>query len=229
MQELVTLKQALRAGKPVIGTMLTELTVTGTGWVLYITPSARMVTPSMPVSSWISKGSASVTFPAGALSATGEVTVRLAVLDPSSAAARAAFPGGFATGNGDMLESFGALGIEVRDLSEQLVNLAAGQTAQIVIPVTSGAPDTIPLWSFSETAGTWTQEGSLAGCADGVCDSASINHLSWWNADQVLETTCIRVCVQNQDGSVASGVSVYASGYDYNGDSSGTTGEDGCL
>ncbi|MFH1812171.1 MAG: hypothetical protein ABIJ09_25770, partial [Pseudomonadota bacterium] len=177
----------------------------------------------------VTSGSASVTFPAGALAATGPVTVSLAVLDPSSEAARTAFPGGFETSDGGMLESFGALGIEVTDASGQLVNLAAGQNAQIVIPVTSGAPDSIPLWSFNETTGAWVEEGSLGGCADGVCDSVNISHLSWWNADQVLETTCVRVCVHNQDGSIAAGVSVYASGYDYNGDSSGTTGDDGCL
>lgn len=177
----------------------------------------------------VTSGSASVTFPAGALAASGTVTVSLAVLDPSIPEARAAFPGDFGTDRGGLLESFGALGIEVTNSAGELVNIAAGQSAQIVVPVTAGAPDTIPLWSFNETAGSWTEEGTLSGCADGVCDVANIPHLSWWNADQVTETSCVNACIQGQDGSPAVGVSVYASGVSYDGDSSGTTGADGCV
>jgi hypothetical protein len=172
---------------------------------------------------------ATITFPASAFTATGSVTARLAVLDPSIPAELATFPGDFTTDSEGLLESFGAVAIEVEDAAGNTLNLASGKTAQVAIPVRAGSPDTMPLWSFSPTTGVWRQEGNLSGCADGVCDQATITHLSWWNADVVYETTCVNVCIKNPDQTPAVGVSIEATGVDYNGTSSAFSGEDGCA
>ena len=172
---------------------------------------------------------AMVAFPPGAIEGAGLVTARLAVLDASDPEALRAFPGDFRTDQGALLESFGALAIEVSDEGGSLLNLRPGATAEIAIPVSgTGGADEVPLWSYDEAAGAWKREGTLTGCGDGVCD-AVIPHLSWWNADQVLETTCVKVCVEDGGGHPSVGVSIEAQGLDYNGLSYGFTGADGCA
>lgn len=172
---------------------------------------------------------ASVTFPAGSLAATGPVTAYLASLNADSTGELAAFPGDFTTSKGELLESFGAIAIEVRDAAGSLVELADGQSADATIPSTPGAPAAVGLWSFDTASGTWQNDGGqLMGCDDGSC-AGSLPHLSWWNADQVAETTCMLVCVTDEAGSPSPGVEVVAEGVDYNGRSSGFTGTDGCA
>ncbi|MCB9647690.1 MAG: carboxypeptidase regulatory-like domain-containing protein [Deltaproteobacteria bacterium] len=167
-----------------------------------------------------------VTFPPGAFAASGEVTARIAVLDASDRNELATFPGDFTTDDGALLESFGAIAVEVTDSAGNQLNLA--QPAALTLPVSASAADAIPLWSFDEDAGVWVREGELTGCVDGSCD-ASLPHLSWWNADQVLETTCLEVCVEDGDGTLSAGVALQARGIDYGGVSYAATGEDGCA
>jgi len=171
---------------------------------------------------------ASVAIPPGALDATGEVTAYLAWLDAANDATLSALPGDFTTDQGETLESFGAVAIEVRDGLGGLVNLATGQTAAASIPVSTTGTDSIPLWWFDESTGLWVEQGTLTGCASGTC-AGDLAHFSWWNADQVLETTCLTVCAEGGDGSPAVGITVQANGVDYNGESQGTTGPDGCA
>ncbi|MEI7891880.1 MAG: hypothetical protein WCI05_02245 [Myxococcales bacterium] len=174
----------------------------------------------------ISFGGASVTIPANAIDATGQVRINLGTLDASDPGQLSGFPGNFRTNAGGLLESFGAIVVEALDAAGNVVNLRAGQNAAAVIPVTS-LSTTIPLWRFDTTAGTWTAQGTLT-CTGGSC-SSSIPSLGWWNADQVMETTCLQVCAQNSSGRTAAGVSLEAQGADYNGTSYGSTGLDGCA
>jgi hypothetical protein len=176
----------------------------------------------------VSAGGASVTFGPGALDASGSVSASLAYLDASDPTQLAAFPGGFRTVDGELLESFGAIAVEVRNADGRLVGLRSGQSAGAVIPVTGSAEDTIPLWSFDEGRGRWVREGSLTACAGGACQ-ADLPHLSWWNADKVLETTCLVACCQDGAGRPQAGVSLEATGIDYSGQSHATTGADGCA
>lgn len=176
----------------------------------------------------ISTGATSLTFPPGSLNATGMVTAHLSHLDPSSDGARAAFPGGFVTNDGNQLESFGALAVVVEDSSGAEVSLKSGQTVAAKLQVVSSTADSVPLWSLDEGTGRWKQEGTLSGCASSVC-KAELPHLSWWNADQVYETACLKACANNKAGNPAVGVSLEARGTDYNGVSFGTTGADGCA
>lgn len=176
----------------------------------------------------VASGSTSITFPANALNATGQVTARLAHLDPSNPGQRAAFPGGFITSDNKLLESFGAVAIVVEDSTGKNVQLKSGQSAAAKLEVTTTPGDSVPLWYFDETLGKWKQEGSLTDCASGTC-TASLPHLSWWNADQVMETSCLKACAKNSAGGPAIGVSLEARGLGYNGVSYGTTGSDGCT
>jgi hypothetical protein len=171
---------------------------------------------------------AQVTFGPNVVGATGAVTARLARLDATAPSELAAFPGDFRTDQNGRLESFGAVAVELTDAAGQRINIAPGSNANLALPVPAGSADTIPLWYFDEAAGRWVESGALTGCADGACD-AVLPHLSWWNADIVLETTCATLCVTDDEGAPAVGVVIEASGQDYNGRSEATTGADGCA
>jgi len=171
-----------------------------------------------------------VSFPAGALDATGEVTAHLAQLNADERAQLAAFPGGFRTSDGELLESFGALAIEVYDAEGASVNLKSGATAEVFIPPSDNlGEDNVPLWFYDENTGLWQREGTLTGCQSGNGCTANIPHLSWWNADEVMTTTCLIVCAEDDNGTPLPGVSFEASGVDYRGISTAVSGTDGCA
>ncbi len=176
----------------------------------------------------VGTGSTRVTFPANSLAAAGQVTARIAHLDPSDRDERGAFPGGFVTSDGKQLESFGAIAIVVEDASGAPVQLKSGQSATAELAVSANAGDSMPLWYFDEASARWKEQGSLSSCASGTC-TASLPHLSWWNADRVYETACLKACAKNGAGSPAVGVSLEARGVDYNGVTYATTGSDGCA
>jgi len=69
---------------------------------------------------------------------------------------------GISTANkAGILKSFGMLSVEMNDAGGQKLQLAAGETATITIPIPStlqaAAPATIPLWYFDETKGIWKE------------------------------------------------------------------------
>ena len=172
---------------------------------------------------------ARVVFPPGALKATGHVTARLAWLDASNANQLAAFPGGFQTNTGELLESFSAIAIEVRDGSGSLLNLNEGYFATATIPARGNVPgDVVPLWVYDEEAGLWKEEGELTGCLSGFC-KADLPHLSWWNIDIPMEVDCVVACVADSNGNPVVGITVVTRGIDYNATFSGPTGSDGCI
>ena len=172
---------------------------------------------------------ATATLPPGAIVGAGTLVAGLAVIDPARPEQLSAFPGDFSTSQGEMLESFGAVSVDVTDEAGNQRDLAPGQDVELTIPVSNPDADEVPLWSFDDQTGQWVLVGTLTGCADGTCDPVNVQSLSWWNADMPMETTCIRLCLDNPDGSPAKGVSVEVQGLDYNGKSFGFSDADGCA
>ncbi len=185
-----------------------------------------------------------VDLPAGGIvdadghSVTGVIDVELTYLDPSNIAALEASPGDFnalrADGTLAMIESFGMIDVTLRQ-GDALLNLADGAEATIEIPVPAvsidNAPSDVPLWTYDFDRGLWVEEGALVATDLGgaIAYSGTVGHFSWWNADQVYDTTCLHVCVQDRDGRPVAGAVVVATGLDYNGQSQATTGADGCA
>lgn len=82
--------------------------------------------------------------------------------------------------------------------------------------------ETIPWWSFDDTAGTWTREGIATVFDNGgtLWTRADVTHFSWWNVDQPLnEHGCICVDVEDGSGDPLGGVEVIARGVSYSGTS----------
>ncbi len=181
---------------------------------------------------------AQVVLPANSLrtasggSPSGNVTGNLTPIDPSSNPQL--MPGNYTTSAGGMMESFGAIEVSFTDSTGAALNLASGQSATIRIPVAAGAtspPSTMPAFYYNATTGLWVQEGTLtlAGTAPNQYYTGTVTHFSYWNADQVYNTTCITGKVVDSAGVAVAGARVEAQGRDYIGTSETYSAADGTF
>jgi hypothetical protein len=149
-----------------------------------------------------------------------------------------------------MLESGGMMDIVCTDAAGARVNVCTGKTVTVQVPIYANCaaqPATMPSWSFNQTTGVWEQGptawdftktcGPLGTSADSYY-TGMVNHFSYWNCDQVMETTCLKGKVMTQADPNASppivatavaGALVKCSGTDYQGDSETYTGSDGTF
>jgi|GEM_PF-1213557 len=180
---------------------------------------------------------AKVVFPAGVLDTQAlEVTVSLAWLDAENPNHLAAFPGGFRTNQGEVLESFGAIALEVREAETgKLLNLKAGAEhfAEVTVVASPHTPGETPLWVYDEEAGLWSQEPGEGFACEGVGTErrckAKLPHLSWWNIDLPIPLTCLKACAVDADNRPVAGVYLEARGVEYRSASAQLSGADGCA
>ena len=101
----------------------------------------------------------------------------------------------------------------------------------------------VPMYYFDEVKGTWVAEGSgwiedaggakvvpaeltniQNGSYSGLLFSvAEVSHFSWWNHDQIEQTTCVELVVVNADGTPVPNAKVVVSGETYTGTSDAVT------
>jgi hypothetical protein len=170
---------------------------------------------------------AQVSFPAGAIDATGSVRVTITDVNPSASPDN--MPGDFTTA-GSPIESFGALSVNLYKEDGSATNLKSGQTATIRIPLDTRSDDVpaeIPLFFYDTAAGRWVEEGKATLGSDGRYYEGTVTHFTYWNADQVYNTVTLTGCVQDASGNRIAGVRLQANGIDYTGTSTATSGADG--
>ena len=156
----------------------------------------------------------------GSTAATGTLSAKLSVIDP--ARDPAAMPGRYVASTGRAIESFGALSVDLRDAAGNKLNLKAGATATVRIPLSSRSttpPATVPLFHLDEATGQWTQEGqaTLKTTAEGSYYEGTVSHFSSWNADMEMDTIFVNGCVNDSAGKPAVWTFVQATGLDYSG------------
>jgi hypothetical protein len=145
---------------------------------------------------------------------TGTVQVSLTSLSPAVPGELAAYPGALVGSvNGaapSLLQTFGVLEVTVTQ-SGQTLQLAAGQTVTVTIPVVSGGTllPTRDLWSFNLATGIWDHEGTaqLAGSAY----TAQLTHFSYHNIDTEIvqgKATCVTGIVVDKSGNPVAGAYV---------------------
>ena len=183
-----------------------------------------------------------VIFPAGAVS--GNVTVNMAVGDPTSDEGRAAFPGDYmATDTDDdgpdtPLESVVFTEVTLIDADgNEITQLDAPATVRLRLPDSLqdryNDGDKIPWWSYDEENATWVREDADPSTPEiddatvkevveaGVSVKyveAQVTHFTWWNADHPIdEHACLCLTVTDGDGNPLVGVQVIAEGVTYNG------------
>lgn len=103
-------------------------------------------------------------------------------------------------------------GVELQDASGNPLQLVAGKTATINLPIAStqlaGAPATIPLWYFDETENIWKEEGTATKQGNNyVC---TVSHFTWWNCDYPNEQSTIEGYVKDCMGNPLPGAMVFA-------------------
>lgn len=154
----------------------------------------------------------------------------------SSASNLGVMPGNYlsapASGGTAPIESFGALDVRFTDAAGNALNLAAGQTATLRIPLStrsSTPPASIPLFFFDTSTGLWKQEGTatLQGTAPNQFYQGTVAHFTAWNADQVETTITVTSCVKDTAGALVAGATVTSEGEDYSGSSSTVTDASG--
>ncbi len=133
-----------------------------------------------------------VTFPAGSLNATGTVAVEVSPVDVSTGELRA-FPGDFygtaRDGSRVLLETFSLMDVSISQ-NGQPVNLRPGAAAtlEFLLPADTSLAtgETVPLWFYSETQGTWIEEGSgTVGTSTfnpgRLSVTGAVSHFTWWS------------------------------------------------
>lgn len=153
---------------------------------------------------------------------TGNLTVELTSIEPARDPNQ--MPGDFTSAAGSgarAIESFGALGVTVRDAGGNRYNLATGAAATLRIPLSTraaDAPATIALYYLDEATGRWIEQGSatLGGTGTERYYEGTVTHFSWWNADRPLETIWVHGCVQF-NGIRTRNRTVITEGLDYTG------------
>ena len=167
-------------------------------------------------------------FPAGVTAITGQITY----LDPETDVDLA--PGGdllALPADADPndtpvpLETFGMMEFDLVDQDGNPVSDLAAP-AEVCMKAGAGlaAGDTIPLWYYDDEAGLWIEEGQgTVESRDGqllIC--GDVNHFSWWNYDQPINThSCFKYHFIDGDtgDSLRDVFDWYAEGVTYNGSS----------
>jgi beta-glucanase (GH16 family) len=162
-----------------------------------------------------------LTFPGGAVSfppralvdergrpLRGKVKVAFSPLDVSDGNQLRSAPGDFTARMRNktirQLETFGVFEVFVEDAEGRRANLARGRKAAVELSIPRalrrGATKVVGLFSFDKEDGRWVEEGSLTRTRGAVFYAGSItNLLPSWNADNLLETTCIKVRILDCD------------------------------
>jgi len=185
---------------------------------------------------------AEISFPAGSVASSGNVTVEVAVGDPTTEAGRPTFPGDYMAASilgGEVdtpLESVVFTEITVTDANgTELTQLNEPATVTVRLPDALqsqySAGDTVPWWSYDETTASWVREDADPATTllddaqvidlndDGVLYArAMVTHFSWWNVDQPMnEHACLCVVVQDENDAPTAGSQLIAEGVSYNG------------
>jgi uncharacterized protein (TIGR02145 family) len=133
-------------------------------------------------------------FPANALAAngqpySGEVSVAINPIDATDVIELSKqMPGSltaFYSDHFQVLRSFGMAAVELRGQAGELLQPIAGEAVEmrcaIATELQAIAPATIPLWSFNETTGLWSYEGTASRTGNEYIGYAT--HFSYWNFD----------------------------------------------
>jgi len=141
----------------------------------------------------------------------GKLKAAIATLDLSNDEA----PGDWLAKQGKQdvgLISYGLTFVEFTDVAGKKYNLAPGQKAEVMIPVSASmlahAPPQIPIWFYDENDGYWKSLGTAA--LDKLSDSYKglITHFSTINMDQNGPVSCLAV---HSDISIPTGLKLRSS------------------
>ena len=123
------------------------------------------------------------------------------------------------TGQDGILQTYGMVGVVMKDQSGNSLKIASGKKASLTFPIAvnqiSAAPTTIALWYFDDAIGKWKEEGTATKI--GNTYKADVAHFSWWNCDVVSPRAYISGYVKDCNGVPAANMYVFATVFGSNG------------
>jgi uncharacterized protein (TIGR02145 family) len=155
----------------------------------------------------------------GAAITSGTVSVYARSLNPGNPNFTELVPGGdlnstMPDGSPATLESYGMVGVELRDANNNEVKLASGKQVEIRFPIASSqlttSPAEIPLLSMDPETGVWKQEGVATKMGSEYV--GKVGHFSWWNCDVPQNMSTVKGRVVDCNGKPLSGVTVVVNG-----------------
>ena len=181
--------------------------------------------------------------------ASGTVQCSLTPLVGANQVQRDAAPGAFrgqqTAGTQSQLVTGGMMEIVCKDGggTGAKVNVCAGKTVTVRFPVdgatcanTALHPATMASWGYDEVAGLWKEYGTFTKTCGGTTTTSyyegAVNHFSYWNADNPIQTSCATGHVLDAGGAPVLGALVRCDGDaaqtdGYQGPSEAYTGADG--
>ena len=137
----------------------------------------------------------------------GEVRVATQVLNIDDPMMSYKMPGDLTginkSGTQGQLSSLGMIRVELSDYDGNRLQLRAGATVHIEIPVADSrkglVPASMPLWYFEESVGIWKEEGQAT--LEGDHYVGAVHHFSFWNCDDWTNAINWRTTLKHDDGS----------------------------
>lgn len=175
-------------------------------------------------------GNTQITFPAasaclaGGGAPSGTVACALTPIVGAVEAQRRLAPGNFRgaplSGAESQLVTGGMMEIACRDSNQAPVNVCAGKTVTVRFPVDAATcsntalhPATMKSWGFDEATGLWQEYGTFSkSCGASNYYEGAVNHFSYWNADDPIQTTCATGRVVDHGGAPVLGALVSCDG-----------------
>lgn len=145
---------------------------------------------------------------------TGNVNISMNYLSPTDPNVFVKMPGSLlgtrTDGSISGMETYGMVNVEMYGSNNEKLQLEAGHTANISMPIVSNQLDTaaaiIPLWYFNETTGLWQEQGFSRKIGNRYI--GNVSHFTWWNNDCSFVVATLHVTVKNADGTFVQGVKV---------------------
>ncbi len=134
---------------------------------------------------------------------TGAVKIYASYIDPTSDDISDRVPGsmmGQDSANMFVLQSTGMIAVDLESPTGEALQLAAGKTANIKLPIpaslTGKAPATINTWSLDDR-GVWKKEGMATRNGDSY--DMQVTHFSFWNCDVPANAIYLTIHLTNQN------------------------------
>ena len=169
----------------------------------------------------------------------GSVTAELTIVDPG--VAPDLMPGDYTAldtlGNQALFRTYGGLSITLTGAGGEVLDLAPGQTADLLIPVADQElsrplPATLAMYYYDGATGFWNEEGqaSLQTLGTGLrVYSGSVSHFTGWSVNTTYPPVFVNGCVVNAQGNALDNVRIDATGQSYIGTSAAISGTDGMF
>ena len=132
------------------------------------------------------------------------------------------------------IQSYGAISVTFTGSDGEVLDLAAGQMADINIPVAeaerASPPAATPLFHYDDQTGYWIEEGTanLTTLGSGLqVFAGQVSHFTTWNADEEYVPVFVNGCVQTLQGAPYPNVRIDATGVDYLGSTRAISDADG--